>query len=78
MTGEQLARGQKLPTDKIGVLIRAQDTPYFQFISHLDYIRLSTTVATNALLERKGHRHALVITKGFKVQDHFRSEPHTL
>jgi 5-oxoprolinase (ATP-hydrolysing) len=32
----------------------------------LDYIRLSTTVATNALLERKGQKHALVITKGFK------------
>ena len=32
----------------------------------LDYIRLSTTVATNALLERKGKKHALVITKGFK------------
>lgn len=31
-----------------------------------DYIRLSTTVATNALLERKGKKHALVITKGFK------------
>lgn len=34
--------------------------------SQIDYIRLSTTVATNALLERKGERHALVITKGFK------------
>ncbi|EJD47806.1 5-oxoprolinase [Auricularia subglabra TFB-10046 SS5] len=32
----------------------------------IDYIRLSTTVATNALLERKGRKHALVITKGFK------------
>jgi len=32
----------------------------------VDYIRLSTTVATNALLERKGRKHALVITKGFK------------
>ncbi|THH11496.1 hypothetical protein EW145_g613 [Phellinidium pouzarii] len=32
----------------------------------IDYIRLSTTVATNALLERKGHKHALCITKGFK------------
>jgi len=31
-----------------------------------DYIRLSTTIATNALLERKGHKHALLITKGFK------------
>ena len=34
--------------------------------SQIDYIRLSTTVATNALLERKGERHALIITKGFK------------
>ncbi|KAF9234381.1 Hydantoinase/oxoprolinase-domain-containing protein [Melanogaster broomeanus] len=32
----------------------------------IDYIRLSTTVATNALLERKGHKHALLITQGFK------------
>ncbi|KAF8509875.1 Hydantoinase/oxoprolinase-domain-containing protein [Hysterangium stoloniferum] len=32
----------------------------------IEYIRLSTTVATNALLERKGHKHALIITKGFK------------
>ncbi|TRM58146.1 Hydantoinase/oxoprolinase-domain-containing protein [Schizophyllum amplum] len=29
-------------------------------------IRLSTTVATNALLERRGERHALLVTKGFK------------
>ncbi|KAL0569343.1 hypothetical protein V5O48_012625 [Marasmius crinis-equi] len=34
--------------------------------SKIDYIRLSTTIATNALLERKGHKHALFITKGFK------------
>ena len=33
----------------------------------IDYIRLSTTVATNALLERKGFKHALLITKGFQV-----------
>lgn len=32
----------------------------------IDYIRLSTTVATNALLERKGHRHALLITSGLR------------
>ena len=31
-----------------------------------DYIRLSTTVATNALLERNGEKHALLITKGFR------------
>ena len=33
---------------------------------HIDYVRLSTTVATNALLERKGQDHALIITKGFR------------
>ncbi|KDO33339.1 hypothetical protein SPRG_02146 [Saprolegnia parasitica CBS 223.65] len=34
--------------------------------SRLEYIRMGTTVATNALLERNGERTALVITKGFK------------
>jgi hypothetical protein len=28
----------------------------------IDFVRLSTTVATNALLERKGEKHALLIT----------------
>ena len=32
----------------------------------IDWIRMGTTVATNALLERKGTRCALVVTKGFK------------
>lgn len=32
----------------------------------IDHIRLSATVATNALLEWKEHPHALLITKGFK------------
>lgn len=31
-----------------------------------EYIRLSTTVATNALLERDGEKHVLVTTKGFR------------
>lgn len=34
--------------------------------SAIDWIRMGTTVATNALLERKGERMALVITKGFR------------
>lgn len=34
--------------------------------SNIDYLRMGTTVATNALLERKGERCALVTTKGFK------------
>ena len=34
--------------------------------SMIQWIRMGTTVATNALLERKGERMALVITAGFK------------
>ncbi len=33
--------------------------------SQIEWIRMGTTVATNALLERKGARCALLITKGF-------------
>ncbi|MDP7464229.1 MAG: hydantoinase/oxoprolinase N-terminal domain-containing protein, partial [SAR324 cluster bacterium] len=32
----------------------------------VEWIRMGTTVATNALLERKGARTALVITQGFR------------
>lgn len=35
-------------------------------LRHIESIRMGTTVATNALLERKGARTALLITKGFK------------
>src|ERR1043166_5916034 len=31
----------------------------------IDAVKMGTTVGTNALLERKGERTALVITKGF-------------
>ena len=31
----------------------------------IDWIRMGTTVATNALLERKGERHVLLVTRGF-------------
>ncbi|KAK4053044.1 hypothetical protein OIV83_001779 [Microbotryomycetes sp. JL201] len=34
-------------------------------VDKIESIRLSTTVATNALLERQGAKHALVVTKGF-------------
>ncbi|KAI9167617.1 HyuA, N-methylhydantoinase A/acetone carboxylase, beta subunit [Paramyrothecium foliicola] len=34
--------------------------------ARIDSIRMGTTVATNALLERKGEKIALVVTKGFK------------
>ncbi|MGL5803853.1 MAG: hydantoinase/oxoprolinase family protein, partial [Xenococcaceae cyanobacterium] len=35
-------------------------------IEQIDAIKMGTTVATNALLERKGDRTVLVITKGFR------------
>jgi 5-oxoprolinase (ATP-hydrolysing) len=34
--------------------------------AQIDAVRLGTTVATNALLERKGERCVLVVTRGFK------------
>ncbi|MBU0673786.1 MAG: hydantoinase B/oxoprolinase family protein [Proteobacteria bacterium] len=34
--------------------------------SRIDWVRMGTTVATNALLERQGARTALLITKGFR------------
>jgi 5-oxoprolinase (ATP-hydrolysing) len=34
--------------------------------SKTESIRMGTTVATNALLERKGEKIAMVVTKGFK------------
>jgi 5-oxoprolinase (ATP-hydrolysing) len=34
--------------------------------AHVDSVRMGTTVATNALLERKGERTALVVTRGFR------------
>jgi len=34
--------------------------------SKIEWIRMGTTVATNALLERNGERMALLITKGFR------------
>ena len=65
VTGEKIPRGSVLETEKIGKFLPNHDLSTI-YLSAPDYIRLSTTVATNALLERKGHKHALLITKGFK------------
>ncbi|MDR4507593.1 MAG: hydantoinase B/oxoprolinase family protein [Candidatus Brocadiaceae bacterium] len=35
-------------------------------VENISWIRMGTTIATNALLERKGERVALVITRGFR------------
>lgn len=48
-----LHKGQEIPR---GVPLPKED---------LDSIRMGTTVATNALLERKGTKHAFLVTKGF-------------
>ncbi|KAF5345009.1 hypothetical protein D9758_010436 [Tetrapyrgos nigripes] len=50
----EIALGKKLPRGE------PLDT------SEIEVIRQGTTVATNALLERKGFKSALLITKGFK------------
>lgn len=34
---------------------------------HIDAVKMGTTVATNALLERKGERTVLAVTKGFRA-----------
>ncbi len=44
----------------------------------LDAVKMGTTVATNALLERKGDRTLLVVTKGFKdaLRIAYQNRPH--
>ncbi|KAL3486704.1 Hydantoinase B/oxoprolinase-domain-containing protein [Aspergillus germanicus] len=49
-----LHRGKEIPR---GVPLPKDD---------LESIRMGTTVATNALLERKGTKHAFLVTKGFR------------
>ncbi|XP_071594695.1 5-oxoprolinase isoform X1 [Heliangelus exortis] len=46
--------------------------------SGIEWIRMGTTVATNALLERRGERLALVVTRGFRDLLHIGSQarPH--
>jgi 5-oxoprolinase (ATP-hydrolysing) len=59
-TGRKISRKEKLDTSLIGMGLGSGNS------ADLESIRMGTTVATNALLERKGERTALVITKGFK------------
>lgn len=66
MTGQSIERGKPLPVDKLGEANQCNECVSFLLIVVTEYVRLSTTVATNALLERKGQKHALIITKGFK------------
>jgi 5-oxoprolinase (ATP-hydrolysing) len=65
------ANYQDAPTEgirRVLELATGQPHPRGQLLDlfHIESIRMGTTVATNALLERKGARSALLITKGFK------------
>jgi 5-oxoprolinase (ATP-hydrolysing) len=65
------ANYQDAPTEgirRILELATGKPHPRGQLLNlfHIESIRMGTTVATNALLERKGARSALLITKGFK------------
>ncbi|KAG0179024.1 hypothetical protein DFQ28_003589 [Apophysomyces sp. BC1034] len=57
---EGIRRIVELATDK--KIPRTEPVP----TADIDSVRMGTTVATNALLERKGERCALLITKGYK------------
>ncbi|WFC98230.1 5-oxoprolinase (ATP-hydrolyzing) [Malassezia yamatoensis] len=57
-TGRNIPRSEKIATHDIGRCCSA--------LTKLEYIRLSTTVATNALLERAGEKHVLITTQGFR------------
>ena len=47
--------------------VTGQKMPKDDFDAHMiEWIRMGTTVATNALLERKGARCALLVTRGFR------------
>src|SRR3546814_13521507 len=41
-------------------------TTLFRSVDRVEAVKMGTTVATNALLERKGEPTALVITSGFR------------
>ncbi|XP_060681659.1 5-oxoprolinase [Hemiscyllium ocellatum] len=71
LLSEDPANYQDAPTEGIRRILQEEtgmQLPRDHLIdtSRIDWIRMGTTVATNALLERKGERVALVITKGFK------------
>ena len=71
LLSEDPANYSDAPTEGIRRLLQSEtglEHPRSQPVdtSRIECIRMGTTVATNALLERKGERVALVTTKGFK------------
>ncbi|MGH3926884.1 MAG: hydantoinase/oxoprolinase N-terminal domain-containing protein, partial [Pseudonocardiaceae bacterium] len=76
-TSQNPARYRDAAVAGIRVLLGlAEDEPVPA--SQVEAVRMGTTVATNALLERKGERTALVITKGFgdALRIGYQNRPH--
>jgi 5-oxoprolinase (ATP-hydrolysing) len=65
-TGKSYPKGQKISLEGVGEC-RPQSKWFFLANRLAESIKMGTTVATNALLERKGERTAFVVTKGLKV-----------
>ncbi|XP_053322646.1 5-oxoprolinase [Spea bombifrons] len=71
LLSEDPANYQDAPTEGIRRILEEETAIKFPRDQPLDtdrieWIRMGTTVATNALLERKGERIALLITRGFR------------
>ncbi|XP_077209596.1 5-oxoprolinase isoform X2 [Paroedura picta] len=71
LLSEDPANYRDAPTEGIRRLLQQEcGTPFPKDrpldTSCIEWIRMGTTVATNALLERKGERLALLITRGFR------------
>uniref|UniRef100_A0A8C5PWK3 5-oxoprolinase, ATP-hydrolysing n=1 Tax=Leptobrachium leishanense TaxID=445787 RepID=A0A8C5PWK3_9ANUR len=71
LLSEDPANYQDAPTEGIRRILEEETKVVFPRdlpldTEHIEWIRMGTTVATNALLERKGERIALLITRGFR------------
>lgn len=64
--GKSYPKGQKISLEGVGECPHSSNRSFLaNWLS--ESIKMGTTVATNALLERKGERTAFVVTKGLKV-----------
>jgi 5-oxoprolinase (ATP-hydrolysing) len=61
-----IPRGSELDLKDVGKSHDPEPCSVYFGANRTEWIRMGTTVATNALLERKGERTALLVTEGFK------------
>uniref|UniRef100_A0A8C6VCI7 5-oxoprolinase, ATP-hydrolysing n=1 Tax=Naja naja TaxID=35670 RepID=A0A8C6VCI7_NAJNA len=70
LLSEDPANYRDAPTEGIRRILQECGVPFPKDqplnTTGIEWIRMGTTVATNALLERKGERFALLITRGFR------------